>query len=144
MKSRLSLSVNDLTTHFKETVSEKLTQDGELIHHVLYRIVYSTHVVVIRVELYSVACCQRRGRIPGDSGPHRRPGPPGGGVAQGRWGSGRDQDQNIPFIGGKNFVAFNWQSHEILKLLFLPSYENADKSVKKYIETTKKTIFIMY
>ena len=35
-------------------------------------------------------------------------------------------------------------SHEILKLLFLPSYENADKSVKKYIETTKKTIFIMY
>ena len=41
LKSRLSLSVNDLTTHFKETVSEKLTQDGELIHHVLVSIVYS-------------------------------------------------------------------------------------------------------
>ena len=41
LKSRLSLSVNDLTTHFKETVSEKLTQDGELIHHVLYSVQYS-------------------------------------------------------------------------------------------------------
>ena len=50
LKSRLSLSVNDLTTHFKETVSEKLTQDGELIHHVLYSIVrYAKQLIYIYI-----------------------------------------------------------------------------------------------